>query len=179
MCQPGRMQCCARPKRGARGGGAAKAEPPPPLLFETVDSELILSEDRTTVTRDAPKSPTTLKKGRKLGGGGKPGGGVGRYKLAACDNPTDLMTTGVHCVEFTLAQASGNVTLGVMQEDYDPKQPIAPGEARGDGAESWGLSTRSGSLSFRGKATMWKGRRACPISHPTAVRPPCAPRSSH
>ena len=171
------MQCCARPKRGARGGGAAKAEPPPPLLFETVDSELILSEDRTTVTRDAPKSPTTLKKGRKLGGGGKPGG-VGRYKLAACDNPSDLMATGVHCVEFTLAQASGNVTLGVMQEDYDPKQPIAPGEARGDGAESWGLSTRSGSLSFRGKATMWKGRRACPISHPTAIHPPCAPRSS-
>lgn len=112
------------------------------------------------VTRsgEATRSSTTsLKDGRKLGGGGRPGAGS-RYRCAMCGGEGDVLRAGRHLVEFQLTRAAGNTTIGVAQANYDPLKVYLPGEPRGEAGESWGMSTRSGSLSFRGKVNSWAGR---------------------
>ena len=105
----------------------------------------------------AGSSTKSLKDGRKLGGGGRPGAGS-RYRCAMCGNDEDVLKVGRHLVEFQLTRAVGNATIGVAQANYDPLRVYLPGEPRGEAGESWGMSTRSGSLSFRGQVNSWAGR---------------------
>ena len=126
-----------------------------------MSDDLELSEGGAVVTRGvhgARSSPTSLKDGRKLGGGGRPGAGS-RYRCAMCGDESDVLREGRHLVEFELTTAAGNTTIGVAQANYDPLKVYLPGEPRGEEGESWGMSTRSGSLSFRGKVNSWAGRR--------------------
>ena len=130
-------------------------------MFTTTSDDLVLSEGGMVVTRGgsaAGSSPTSLKDGRKLGGGGRPGAGS-RYRCAMCGDEADVLREGRHLVEFQLTKAAGNTTIGVAQANYDPLRVHLPGEPRGEDGESWGMSTRSGSLSFRGKVNSWAGRR--------------------
>jgi hypothetical protein len=130
--------------------------------FTALSDDLELSEGGAMVTRGgraAGSSPTSLKGGRKLGGGGRPGAG-NRYRMAMCADEIDLILKGRHhLVEFELTKAAGNATIGVAQPNYDPLKVYLPGEPRGEAGESWGMSTRSGSLSFRGQVNSWPGRR--------------------
>lgn len=130
-------------------------------VFTTLHEELLPVEDGALVVRSGEPdaaSPKGLKGGRKLGGGGKVGAGS-RYRMAMCNDERDVLVKGRHLVEFELVQAAGNMTIGVAQTDYDPLKVYLPGEQRGAAGESWGMSTRSGSLSFRGKVSDWPGRR--------------------
>ena len=76
-----------------------------------------------------------------------------------CSDEADVLREGRQLVEFELTRAAGNATIGVAQANYDPLRVYLPGEPRGEAGESWGMSTRSGSLSFRGKVNSWAGRR--------------------
>jgi hypothetical protein len=113
-----------------------------------------------SVAAEPDSPPTELKKVRSAKRPGPPGGGAGnRYRMAACNKTSDLLHSGTHFAEFTLAKASGNLTLGVAQLKYAPNRALPPGTVRPKGEECWGLSTRSGSLTFRGRVTKWEGFR--------------------
>lgn len=176
--------------KAAGGGGSAEAAKiesvrPGPLVFQTHHGELRFEEGGAVVVREEsasqPSSPgesspggssagsaakgpgggTGSKLGAKRARPGPPGGAGNRYRMATCNGETDVLHTGSHFAEFTLVKATGNVTLGVVQLGYSPTRALPPGEPRGPGAEGWGLSTRSGWLTFRGKVSEWAGCQPC------------------
>lgn len=108
----------------------------------------------STAKKKVPSGGTGSKLGSKRARPGPPGGAGNRYRMATSSSS---MRRGDHFAEFTLLQAQGNMTLGVAQLDYSTTRVLPPGEPRGEGAEGWGLSTRSGYLSFRGKVSQWSG----------------------
>jgi hypothetical protein len=162
-----------------------------PLVFKTQHGDLRFEENGAVVVREAqsetpaaPSSPGSpggggggggstsgsapgerkggaSKLGAKRSRPGPPGGAGNRYRMATCNGEDDLMNDGLHFAEFTMTKATGNLTLGVVQQGYSPNRTLAPGEPRGAGAEGWGLSTRSGWLTFRGKVSEWNGCRPC------------------
>jgi len=121
-----------------------------------------LSPVQARETSPGGSPPAALKKVRSTKRPGPPGGAGNRYRTAACNRQSDLLVTGTHFAEFTLVKAKGNLTLGVAQVQYSPKRTVPPGTTRPKGEECWGLSTRSGSLTFRGKVSDWDGK--CPIT---------------
>lgn len=151
-----------------------------PLIFATQHGELRFDEEGALVVREesadadspknggaSPKSPKDApagsgsKLGAKRARPGSPGGAGNRYRMASCNGEDDRMHSGMHFAEFTLVKAAGNLTLGVVQLDYSPTRALPPGEPRGLAGEGWGLSTRSGSLTFRGRVSEWSGVRPC------------------
>lgn len=149
------------PLAGLRRVGAERTHVGCAQLFTAHSDELEMSEDGRVVTRCGQtdgSSSTALKDGRKLGGGGRSGTGS-RYRCAMCSYAPDVMHKGMHLAEFELVRAAGNIQIGVAQVNYDPAKVCAPGEPRGDAGESWGMSTKSGSLTFRGQTKPWKGRQ--------------------
>lgn len=119
-----------------------------------------LSPVQARGTSPGGSPPAALKKVRSAKRPGPPGSV--RYRTAACNRTSDTLMTGTHFAEFTLVKAKGNLTLGVAQLQYFPKRTVPPGTTRPKGEECWGLSTRSGSLTFRGKVSDWDGK--CPIA---------------
>jgi hypothetical protein len=111
--------------------------------------------------KKAPGGGTGSKLGAKRARPGPPGGAGNRYRMATCNGEADVLHTGSHFAEFTLVKATGNLTLGIVQLGYSPTRALPPGEPRGPGAEGWGLSTRSGWLTFRGKVSEWAGCQPC------------------
>lgn len=135
------------------------------MRFEEGGARVVRGEPAVTLspveTSGGGSPPTALKKVRNAKRPGPPGGAGNRYRTAACNRPTDLLVSGTHFAEFALVKAKGNLTLGVAQLKYAPNRTAPPGTIRPKGEECWGLSTRSGSLTFRGKVSDWDGK--CPI----------------